>query len=520
MDQKSPKQGKSYSEVMNEWAAQQAFVKGSRSRILHPPYHAHPVARLAGYLVRLLILLIIPAIAYIWMLLQWASSKEFNSMLSKGLETTLDASPAETHGAGWQIGGQLIVRSMDATGAPGSFYETLHANTITTRVPAQMLFRKKWVLPTVNVADLQLNLRSGGLGTVPIYDLKDEDLNMEPFLRIPRSQTGPGRTGAVSQPDSGRILTAGYGVDPDFSTLVFDGIQISGLDVSWGVAASEGSLVGTRSEINRTDGGWKVSATGGKFRQGWMEGWELSNTTIALEKSRAVIPESTLTREGGGTGKLSAEIVFGEVPEVSGNFKFEDVQLQELIPSLFAGIFSAQASGDLLINGSTNRSTGISTEGNFTITSGRVGAIPIFSALQRITGESQFAGLPLKGATFTLKTGGLEASAGYFVEVPAFFFETPSAKVEGHFRYERSRPLGAILNGEKTPEKVDLSGVIRIAFPPAVAGRFHDDVAAKYLTKGEDGWMWLDCKFNGPPERDLTATLAADMLLMSGRIDN
>lgn len=520
MDHKSPKQGKSYSEVMNEWAAQQAFVKGNRSRILHPPYHAHPVAKLAGYLVRLLILLIIPAVLYVYMLLQWTGSSEFNTMVSKGLATTLDAAPAETHGAGWQIGGQLIVKSMDATGTPGAFYETLHANTITTRVPARMLFRKTWQLPTVNVGDLKLHLRSGGVGTVPIYDLKDEDLNMEPFLRVPGEQPGPGRTGFLPHPDSGRILAAGYGVDPDFSTLVFDGVQVANLDVIWGVAASAGSLLGTRSEFNRTEGGWKVSATGGKFRQGWMEDWELGNTTIAVEKTRAVIPESTLTREGGGTGKLSAEIVFGEVPEVSGTFKLEEVRLQDLMPPLFAGILSAQASGDLRISGSTNRSTGISTEGSFVITSGRVGAIPIFSALQRITGESQFAGLPLKGATFTLKSGGLEASAGYLVEVPAFSFQIPNAKVEGNFRYERSRPLGTILNGEKTSEKVNLSGVIRIGFSPAVAGRFHNDVAAKYLTKGDDGWMWLECKFSGAPDRDITASLAADMLLMSGRIDN
>ena len=47
--------GKSYSEVMNEWAAQREFMGGNRSRLLHPPYDAHPVRKVLGYLGRLLV---------------------------------------------------------------------------------------------------------------------------------------------------------------------------------------------------------------------------------------------------------------------------------------------------------------------------------------------------------------------------------------------------------------------------------------------------------------------------------
>ena len=84
MDHPKRPAGKSYSEVMNEWAAQREFMGGNRSRLLHPPYDAHPVRKVLGYLGRLLVVIVIPLAVYLVLLGSYGKSKEFNKTMSDG----------------------------------------------------------------------------------------------------------------------------------------------------------------------------------------------------------------------------------------------------------------------------------------------------------------------------------------------------------------------------------------------------------------------------------------------------
>ncbi|MES2708933.1 MAG: hypothetical protein V4726_20225 [Verrucomicrobiota bacterium] len=524
MDQKTPPSGKSYSEVMNEWAAQQAFVKSSRSRLLHPPYDAHPVAKIIGYLGRLVALLAVPAGIYIYLVMKWAGSPEFNTMVARGLATTLNAGNVKPTGATWQISGQLAMPALEAAGAPGAFYEKFQAETVTTRVPVPMFIRREWVLPRVSISSLDLFLRSGGAGTVPIYEMKEEDLNMEPFMR---DQTSPPaarpskKTGALrAKPQPGGRLTAGYGIDPDFSSLRIDAVQIAELTLNWGgSAAAAGSLKKTQAEFSRTVEGWTLNATGGRFEQGWLNQWQIQKTEVKLSASKAVIGETVLKRAGEGTGKFSGEIILGDVPEVQGHLRVDALPLQDLVIPVFANLFNAEVSGDLTLTGSTNRSTGIQTEGIFQIASGRFSPLDILNALQRITGETQFGSLPMKGGKFTLKTGGSESSSGVVVEVPSFEIVSHSARLRGHLRYERTRPLGTQLDTPATAEKEILSGLVQLGIPRDLAAKFKPEVAKKYLVAGEDGWSWIDIRLDGPPHGDPTSAIASDMVLMSAGPD-
>lgn len=525
MDQNPPPRGKSYSEVMNEWAAQQAFVKSTRSRILHPPYDAHPAAKIVGYLVRLLILLIIPAGIYLALVLKWAGSNEFNTMMTKGLGPTLNAASVKTTGASWQLSGQLAMPALEATGAPGAFYEKLQAETVTTRVPVPMFIRRDWLLPRVSVSSLSLSLRSGGAGTVPIYELKEEDLNMEPFMRdqapaapAPSKSTKTGALiPAAKPPGTAHPLMAGYGISPDFNSLSFNTLLVSKLNLSWGgSAASAGSLTGTQAEVNRTTHGWKLNGTGGDFTQGWLNGWNIISTELDLTSAKATISKTTLKHPGGGTGTFDGDIILGDIPEISGHLKIENMPLQNMVSPVFASCWNAEVNGDLTLTGSTNRATGIQTEGSFQITSGRFSPLHLLNALQRLTGETQFSGLPMKGGRFTVKTGGIEGKTGIVIDVPSFEITSNSAKVTGHLRYEKSRPLGTLLDTAATAEKETITGVIKIGIPRDLAEKFPQAVAQKYLVPADDGWSWIELPLDGPPHSDPTAALASEMVLMAG----
>ncbi len=61
---------------------------------------------------------------------------------------------------------------MKAAGSSGAFFEQLEAQGIATRVPMPMVFRREWILPRVSIEDLSISLRSGGVGQVPLYELK------------------------------------------------------------------------------------------------------------------------------------------------------------------------------------------------------------------------------------------------------------------------------------------------------------------------------------------------------------
>ena len=115
MDQPKRPAGKSYSEVMNEWAAQREFMGGNRSRLLHPPFDAHPVRKALGYLGRLLVVIVIPLVIYLVVLGRHVKSKEFNQMISDGIATVLSADTVTAHGAFWEFDGILALKSMKAT---------------------------------------------------------------------------------------------------------------------------------------------------------------------------------------------------------------------------------------------------------------------------------------------------------------------------------------------------------------------------------------------------------------------
>ena len=252
--------GKSYSEVMNEWAAQQDFVKGTRSRLLHPPHDAHPVAQIFGYMMRLGVVIFLPLIVFVLLLRNHGNSKEFNQMISNGVGATLNASTAKARGATWTLDGTLVVKALSATGEPGAFYEQLDARTIGMKMPVSKVFLRDWILPRVSIGSMSLALRSGGLGTVPLYDIEDE-------IELPsagKPTPKPAKEGAATDsknpslppPPQVSSLLAGYGISPDFKTIRINSIQAGRLNVTWGTSPSTaGSLTGMQTEMVRATTG-------------------------------------------------------------------------------------------------------------------------------------------------------------------------------------------------------------------------------------------------------------------------
>ena len=512
MDQPKRPAGKSYSEVMNEWAAQREFMGGNRSRLLHPPYDAHPVRKVLGYLGRLLVVIVIPLAVYLVLLGSYGKSKEFNKTMSDGIATVLAAEEVTTQGTAWQFDGMLVLKTMKATGSTGTFFERMEARGIGTRVPVPMVFRREWILPRVSVEDLSIALRSGGMGQVPLYEL---DVDPEDEVRLPSlppAAEPPPKTGALGLPPA-QVLRAGYGISPDFKTLRINAVQTAHLNATWGFSpATVGGVLGMQTDLVRTATGWVISGNGGTFRQGWLDGMKVEKLAVTTGPGKAVIDEVLFSRAGGGKGRITGSMTLGELPVLDAELKVETVPLQDWVPVSVGSIFTAVANGTVKLSGSVNRSAGIRMDGTLDLLSGRLNALPVFNALSQITKEDQFRRLSLRSGKLTFTTSGSEEHGGLIVEIKQFEADCgPLARLKGTYRQEQIRQIGK-LDGTLPGERIKVEGHLQIGVPAMVAAKIKPAVAARFFKSGEDGWSWLEVSFAGPVNGNLSRELAAELL--------
>lgn len=509
MDHPKRPSDKTYSEVMNEWAAQRNFVKGNRSRLLHPPWDAHPAAKFFGYLGRLLVVIAIPAIIYVFLLRSFAGSKEFNRQLSTGLATTLEAQKAEVLQASWKLDGLLSVKELKATGAPGAFYEKLTATNIGTRIPIPAIFHRAWVLHRVSLENLDLRLRSGALGELPEYESPTEDQIHLPSLPTPEA---PPKTGALTVPAS-RVMRAGYGIDPDFSILRINAVQVARLNATWGSGpATTGGLTEMQTDLVRTAAGWVISGNGGTFRQGWLGGLKLEKLAAEVLSGEAVIKEAAFTPGGGGSAVLNGQVKLGEFPEVDAGLKLEKVPVQNFVSVAAASLFTAEASGTVKLSGTLNRSTGIRMDGSLTLLSGRIHGLPVLKALHQLTGEDQFRLLSITSGKVDFASQGSEEHGGQIVEIKAFEADCgPLARLKGSYRQEQIRE-GGDLSGATAVERLKVAGEIRFGIPARVAAKLKPSTVGRFFKADAEGWFWLTLPVGAPFSSSWTRDVAAEML--------
>lgn len=525
---------KTYSEVMNEWAAQRMIVHGNRSRILHPPYDANPFVKFLGYLWRLAVVLLVPLVVYLWLLLNHTSSTAFNKQISPGIAAAIGASSTATRGATWKMDGMLTVKSLEAKGGPQTFYEAIQARGIRSRLPLPMLLKKDWLLFRVSAEDVSIALRSGGAGQVPIYDLKldpAEEVDLpglpdaeEPAKDAPAKDppaTGTGAvdpSGAPTAPGIGpqrapAVLRAGMGVEPDFSNLKFNALQMARLNATWGGnPATAGALTGMQSEITRTANGWTILGNGGDFRQGWLDGMKVNKLAITLTPGQAVIDETVFARPGGGSGVLTGTMSLGEVPALDALLKLRDVKLQDLVNPVPGALFTAEGDADVKLSGSINRISGIRMEGDFVMKSGRFNSLPVQKALHQLTGEDQYRLLSIKSGTVSFASHGSPDHGGMVIDIKSFDIDCgPLARLKGNYRQEQIRDLGNL--DTATPvERVVIQGVLQFGIPATVTAKLKPEVAARYFKQSGDGWSWLDIPITGPVTGTLGRELASGMV--------
>ena len=486
--------GKSYSEVMNEWKAQQSFLHRASTGFLRPGNDVTGILRWWSWTWRLLFMLVIPLLVYMGIIRIHAKTGEFTNQLASETKRFLGAESVTFHRSRWDWNGELRTEHVKITGAPANIFSSAELANVNTWITVPGVFKSAWHLAKVNIASGTVNLRAGAMPKV---------------------------AAAKSPPP---LLMAGWGIKPDFSKLTIDGYECGKLLLTWGnTPSTTGELADSNVSLMRNGPGWDFSATGGTFRQGWLNGLRVTSAAIRIGEDRAVIESGDFTVPGGGTGSLTGSFTLGEVPEINATVQLENVTFHSFLPEYFRDKFVKEVfcQGTITLTGSTNLTTGIHMDTRLTLKSGTLSGIPVFRALELATGETRLAQPDLTGGHIHFTSKGTQDPGSLVIEAADVIVEAGTRlKIGLSLRHERKQVLATRVQSFKEKEEsgaagesvaVNTSGTLRIGLPPETAAKLKPSIRKAFVTREEDGLHWMDIPWRND-EGDFTRD-AADRII-------
>lgn len=469
--------GKSYNEVMNEWAAQKHFLKRAASGLMRPGYDVTGGARIRAWVWRFVLFTSIPILFYMGFLRFHGKSGEFTNLLAAETKKFLGAEKVHFLRSRWDLNGELRVERMEVTGKPQNIFSTLTASNVSTSIPVPRVFRTAWHLDRVDTTSLVMALRSGS---------------------TPRTADVTGSDAALSGP---ALLAAGYGLSPDFSQLTIDSYHSDAVTLTWGTTPSTtGELKASKASLTSANGGWNLALAGGTFRQGWLEGLRITRADVRIGADRVDITHGDFTVAGGGSGTLTGGFTLGEHPEINAVAKLENIPLHQFTSEYFANFVKATGHGTVKLSGSTNRNNGVLLDTTLKIQSGKLFGVPVLRALETAANETGISAPEITGGDAHITSQGSLEPGGFVVDADSIQFDCGTRlKLNITVRHERKQVLAADIDAAKRARgdtiAISTKGVVRIGLPPATAGKLKASIRQQFITREEQGLQWMDIPF-------------------------
>ncbi len=477
--------GKSYNEVMNEWAAQKHFLTRATSSLLMPGHHVTGGARVMAWFWRLLLFVGVPILIYMGWLRVHGKSGTFTNELAAETKKFLGADKVDFKRARWDLNGELRVEYMEAAGAPQNIFSSIIASNLDTYIPVPRVFKSRWELEKLGCSRAEIKLRSGSTPRVARHDT-----------------VAP-------------VLTAGYGLSPDFSQLSIAAYQCEDLTLSWGSTPSTtGKITGSKAAMVRAgEGLWDMSFEGGGFSQCWLDGLHITRATMRLGPDKVEISRGDFTVPGGGSGTLTGSFTLGEHPEIDALVKVENVQMHRFLREYFQSFVEATGQGTVKLTGSTNRNTGILMEADFAVQSGSLHSIPVLRAIETATAEGGLSAPDITGGRVRFSSRGTAEPGGYVIESQEISLDCGTRlKLGFSVHHERKQVLATNFReavkslDQDAGESVSLktSGTFSIGLPPATAAKLKPAIRQEFIQREEQGLQWMDIPFTMEEGGDFT----------------
>ena len=220
-------------------ADQRYLINRMRNRILHPPFESPWYGKVFGYAWRVGLALMIVGVASYGLLKKKLGSRGYRGVLAEEISARYHATNVFCGKAySPMLSRSCVVSSVTADGADGSFFKKLSAKNLQFDLGFQFI-RTDWTIDLLNIGELSLDLRTGGVE--PVIATPEEHLSpkVDPADRavIPEFKTGR------VEKKPGTLLTAGFGIRPDFNELNINAYEATNFSLTWGFSTTtEGGL--------------------------------------------------------------------------------------------------------------------------------------------------------------------------------------------------------------------------------------------------------------------------------------
>ena len=140
-----PKDDKSYAQAMREHEEEKKFLRKIRHRAFHPDYESPVLFRLAGYLVRLVILIVVVALVLFVRNRKYFNGEGFSESLKTEFDYFVDGEESTLPQVIWKNDQMLI--SYAAKGGPRAFFREIDLQRITARAKwSDLMLNDGWHL--------------------------------------------------------------------------------------------------------------------------------------------------------------------------------------------------------------------------------------------------------------------------------------------------------------------------------------------------------------------------------------
>ncbi|MGK0187845.1 MAG: hypothetical protein ACI9R3_003636 [Verrucomicrobiales bacterium] len=497
MSERDPLGRESYNELMNEWADTRNAMLRMQGGILHPPAYLSPVARLFGYLWRIVLVLVVLTVAAFLFLKSHIKSADFSDLIGAKMGRILEANEVEISPLRWKrsIAGSKLVT---LKGSDTSFFlNELRADGFRFKLPFGSLLKSEWAIEDVFVGELTAEIRPGGGGT---------------GLAIVEDQSGK------------------WGVNPD--KINFEGIDVASANLTWGlIGAARGSLKNAQLEVSKVEGVWQMTVIKGLLSQNYLRNLNLTNLKVRFLEGNLVFSDGEFTIGDGGTGTLDGTISIGEYPEFDLTVRFNNCEMSALLPKYTGAeitrmtpeeestvmavdslreMLMGRVTGAVKLTGSSNSSAGIKTIGNLAFSEAneqavRIHKISLFEDLGGVTGNGYLRRPQVSEGVMTFVT-----SEGMFTASAIDLKLGQSARLMGGFSYgiektqkRNTADAPAAVPGvpilEQAPDvpvpKFD--GVVQFGVIPSALSAISKATQAELFPTSRDGMIWMDLPLQG-----------------------
>ena len=362
-----------FNDRLNQWISSQGFWFQLRYSITSGGSRGALMFQLFNAGLRLLIFLAIVGIALAAYLVKRPNTNRFKAELKESIKAGLSGTEVEIRGAS-RVQGQLGIARIACQGGDGSFFSSLEAKNIQSKMGLLDGVLGQWDMGAVGISILNLELKAG-----------------------------------ADDGDSAKKLA-------DAFFRKWDSVSIQSLDIGdaslqWGYSEpTRGGIEHCSIKIQRGDQFMKIVVKGGRFHQNWLQGLEIVNLTIACDPNGMTFEKAEL-RAGEGTVDFSGlKVIGGERPMLDGVVKIRKLAMEHTLPDVLDGFVEGSISGDFTVSGSTNTAEGVSFAGKVTLDGDDTISLRekfhVLRALSVVDYVRNYHRLDFRKGSFQLKTKG------------------------------------------------------------------------------------------------------------------